>query len=135
MAVISRGIKLSFKLNEDGESGDFTHLTDLLEVPELGGDTESIEITTLGDTARKYTEGIINYGDNLTFKFLYDKVQFQDLNQRAGTIGGVVWKVTLPDDSTCTFEGNGTVKLDGAGVNGALTYTLNIKPSSAMLWE
>ena len=41
MAVISKGITLSYK-----NGGEFTELTNLQEIPELGGDTEAIEITT-----------------------------------------------------------------------------------------
>lgn len=127
MAVISKGIKLSYK----GTGSDFTELTNLQEIPELGGDSESIEITTLADAAHMYTDGILNYGDSLSFKFLYAKTQFETLQ---GLTGSYTWKVTLPDETTCTFGGACSVKLDGVGVNTALTYTLNIKPDSAMAW-
>ena len=51
MATISKGIKL-FK----GE----VELTNLQEIPELGGESEAIEITTLADAAHTYTNGILN---------------------------------------------------------------------------
>ena len=78
-----------------------------------------------------YTDGILNYGDSLSFKFLYDKTQFTTLS---GLSGSQSWKVTLPDTAACTFTGTCSVKLDGVGVNAALTYTLAIKPDSAMEW-
>ena len=133
MATISKGIKLSYKTN--GET--YTDLTNLQEIPELGGDTESIEITVLSDAAHMYTNGIKNYGDSLAFKFLYDTTQFETLNSLSGSVD---WKVSLPDgengviDTTCTFSGTCSVKLDGVGVNSALTYTLSIKPNSEMTW-
>lgn len=127
MAVISKGIELSYKAT--GET--YTTLTNLQEIPELGGETESIEITTLADEGRVYTDGIKNYGDNLSFKFLYDKTQFEALSALTGSIG---WKVELPDGASCTFSGTCSIKLDGAGVNAALTYTLNIRPNSKMVW-
>lgn len=127
MAVISKGITLSYK-NGDGQ---FTALTNLQEIPELGGDVEAIEITTLADAAHMYTDGIKNYGDSLAFKFLYENTQFTTLN---GLTGASEWKVTLPDNTTCTFGGTSSVKLDGVGVNAALTYTLSVKPNSEMLW-
>lgn len=126
MAVISKGITLSY-----GTEGTFTELTNLQEIPDLGGDTEAIEITTLADAAHKYTDGLLNYGDSLAFKFLYEKEQFETLN---GLTGDNEWKVTLPDGATCTFGGTNSVKLDGVGVNAALTYTLAIKPNTAMVW-
>lgn len=125
--MISKGIKLSYK---NGES-QFVDLTDLQEIPDLGGTTESIEITTLADAAHRYEEGLISYGDTLPFKFLYAKEQFAALDALTASCE---WKVSLPDASTCTFSGKGSVKLDGVGVNAALTYTLNIKPDSEMIW-
>lgn len=122
MAVISKGIKLFY-----GE----TELTNLQEIPELGGEVEAIEITTLADAAHMYTDGIKNYGDSLAFKFLYEKEQYTTLN---GLTDTQTWKVELPDGTTCTFGGTCSVMLDGVGVNAALTYTLNIKPNSEMVW-
>ena len=122
MAVISKGIKLY---------RDETPLENLQEIPELGGDAEAIEITVLADEAHMYTEGIKNYGDSIAFKFLYEANQFNDL---ANDDEEHKWKVELPDKTTCSFDGKGSVKLAGVGVNAALTYTLAIKPTSAMVW-
>ena len=127
MAVISKGIKLSYKTS--GET--YTDLTNLQEIPDLGGETEAIEITTLADAAHMYTDGLLNYGDSLGFKFLYEKGQFSTLGALTGSQD---WKVQLPDSATCTFSGACSVKLDGVGTNAALTYTLSIKPDSAMVW-
>lgn len=124
--VISKGIKLSY-----GTGGTYTELTDLQEIPELGGEAESIEITTLADSAHMYTEGIKNYGDSLAFKFLYTKEQFNTLNALTDSTG---WKVELPDGLACTFTGKASVKLDGIGVNAAVTYTLSVKPDSEMIF-
>lgn len=126
MGVLSKGITLSYKLE-----GDFIELTNLQEIPELGGEAEAIEITTLADPAHMYMDGILNYGDSLAFKFLYEKEQFTTLN---GLEESATWKVALPDGATCTFGGVASVKLDGVGVNAALTYTLSIKPDSEMVW-
>ena len=128
MAVISKGITLSYK---GATGGEFIELTNLQEIAELGGETESIEITTLADSAHMYTDGLKNYGDSLPFKFLYEGEQFETLN---GLTGVNAWKVTLPDGAACTFNGSSSVKLDGVGVNAVLTYTLSIKPNSEMIW-
>jgi hypothetical protein len=127
MAVISKGITLSYK----GSTGEFVELTNLQEIPELGGDSEAIEITTLADGAHMYTDGIKNYGDSLAFKFLYEKTQFATLN---GLTASQTWKVALPDGESCSFDGTCSVKLDGVGVNAALTYTLSVKPNTEMVW-
>lgn len=127
MAVISKGITLSYQVGQ----AEMVELTNLMEIPELGGEVEAIEVTTLADAAHMYTDGLINYGDSLAFKFLYETEQFDALQ---GVTQGAKWIVTLPDGAECSFNGNCSVKLDGVGVNAALTYTLNIKPSSEMVW-
>ena len=126
MAVISKGITLSYKVGEE-----FKALTNLQEIPDLGGETEAIEITTLADAAHMYCDGLINYGDSLAFKFLYEKEQFAALGALEGS---QEWKVQLPDGAVCSFNGGSSVKLDGVGIASALTYTLAIKPNSEMLW-
>ena len=129
MAITSKNIKLY----RDGEP-----LDNLQEIPDLGGTAESIEITTLADPAHMYTEGLLNYGDSIAFKFLYEKTQYKKLVDDEASH---VWKVELPDGGEgaqgtyCNFIGKGSVKLDAVGVNAALTYTLNIKPSSKMEWD
>lgn len=128
MAVISKGITLSY---QNGKQGEYIALTNLQEIPELGGDSEAIEITTLADAAHMYTDGIKNYGDSLAFVFLYETTQFETLNNLEGSNG---WQVELPDGTTCAFTGTSSVKLAGVGVNAALTYTLAVKPDSAMIW-
>lgn len=126
MAVISKGITLSYK-----NGSDFIELTNLQEIPDLGGEVEAIEITTLADAAHTYTNGLINYGDSLEFKFLYDKTQFETLN---GLTDVSEWKVELPDGANCSFSGSSSVRLDGVGINSALTYTLAVKPNTKMVW-
>ena len=128
MAVISKGITLSYK---SGEATSYTKLTNLQDIPELGGTSESIEITTLDDAAHMYTDGILNYGDSLSFTFLYDKTQFNTLMALEGSVS---WQVGLPAETTCTFSGTSSVHLAGVGTNAALTYILAIKPDSKMVW-
>ena len=127
MAVISKGITLSYKSGD----GSFIALTNLQEIPELGGDTEAIEITTLADAAHVYTDGLKNYGDSLAFKFLYEEDQFLTLE---GLNGAHNWMVTLPDGLTCTFGGTSSVKLDGTGIGAVITYTLSVKPNTEMVF-
>ena len=129
MAVISKGITLAVK--KDGSQ--FTNLKGLQEIPDLGGETESIEITTLADSAHMYEEGLKNYGDSLDFKFLYDDgTEFFSLQ---AVKNAVEWKVTLPDGTNCTFTGKCSVRLDGVGVAAALTFTLSVKPQTEMVWS
>lgn len=128
--TISKGITLAVKLS----GSTFTNLTNLQEIPSLGSaDKDSIETTTLADSAHTYVDGLENYGDSVDFKFLYEKAQFDTLY---GISGAKEWKVTLPGTSAavCSFSGTSGVSLDGVGTNAALTYTLKIRPTTALTW-
>lgn len=126
--VVSIGITLAYK---NGTAGEFIELANLSEIPDLGGEVEAIEVTNLSDKAHRYVDGLKNYGDSLEFKFYYEGSQFEALN---GLTGVSEWKVTLPDEATCTFSGSSSVKLDGVGMGAVLTYTLAVKPNSEMVW-
>ena len=60
MAILSKGIKLSYS-STGTES--YTDLTDLLEIPSLGGSIDKVDVTTLADASKKYINGIKDYGD------------------------------------------------------------------------
>ena len=129
--TLTKGIKLSYKASSSSSS--YTDLTNLQEIPDLGGSADSVEVTTLDDAAHMYINGLKDYGDSLDFTFLYVKAQFDTLN---GLSGENDWKVTLPGTGAgaCTFKGEPSVRLNGVGVNDALTYTLSIKPTTALTW-
>lgn len=127
--IITKGITLSYKKTD--ASSSYIKLTNLQEIPELGGDAETLETTTLDDAAHTYTEGLISYGDSIAFTFLYETAQFKALQALDGECE---WKVELPDGTACSFRGKSNVKLAGVGVNAVLTYTLSIAPASVMTW-
>lgn len=152
MATISKGITLTWaegnytKSNDTWVStgADPVLLTNLLEIPEIGSSDagyEQIDITTLADSKMKYMNGLESASESeaLEFKFLYEKEQFALLENGAASVHGVwnaagtemsahQWTVTLPDGSTCKFLGKHSVRLEGVGVNSAITYILTVTP-------
>lgn len=125
--LLSKDITLSYKLAEA-----FVELPDLQEIPELGGDVDKVEVTTLADGARRYINGLKDYGD-LAFTFLYgngatDSFRVLTGLETAGTVQE--FQVELGDGTTFTFTGFPHVKMGGAAVNAALTFTLNIALNS-----
>lgn len=76
--VLTKGIELRYReANSEGEfSGDFTKLNDLQEIPDLGGTTDTVEVTTFDDAAHMYIKGLLDYGDSVDFTFLYEATQF-----------------------------------------------------------
>lgn len=126
--ILSKGITLSYK-----DATSFKVIPDLQEIPDLGGDTDTVETTTLADGAKRYIKGIKDYGD-LEFKFLYDNTA-ETSNYRilrkledAGTV--TEWKVAFPDGTEFSFSGSVTTKISGAGVGAAMTFSGTITLST-----
>ena len=120
MAVISKGITLSYSTT----GTDYTVLTNLMEIPEIGnGEKEMVDVTVLTDDVKKSIAGLGDSSQTLSFKFLYEKTQFETLMAFANSMK---WKVTMPDGVTATFDGTPAVRFDSAAPNAALTYTLAI---------
>ena len=141
--ILSQGITLSLK-NDTGT--DFTVIPGLLEVPDIGGTTEKIDVTTLADTSRQYINGIKDYGE-LTFKFIYDGLccdgegsekisNYQYLYNVFDQSGNEPkrWKIEYNGTPTrkfsFTFDGYGSLTMDAMSVNSALTFTLTITLAS-----
>lgn len=125
--ILTKGIKLSY-----GSGENYTALTNLMEIPEIGnGAPEKVEVTVLEDNVKKYIAGLGDSGQDLAFKFLYDKTQFQTLLAMNESTG---WKVEMPDGVYATFKGTPAVKFDSASPNNALTYTLTIIVESEIVF-
>ena len=119
--ILTKGITLSYKA---GASGEYTVLTNLQEIPEIGnGAPEKIETTVLTDEAKTYIAGLGDSGQELAFKFLYEKEQFEDLIALKASCD---WKVAMPDGVAATFKGTPSVKFNSAAPNAALGYTLTV---------
>ena len=131
--VLTKGISLSYR--EAESSADFTKLKDLQEIPDLGGTTDTVEVTTFDDAAHMYIKGLLDYGDSVDFTFLYAADQFATLSAMDGQYE---WQVYLPEDAagnsgiTCTFLAECAVRINGQGTNEAIQYTLQITPMSEM---
>lgn len=118
--ILTKGITLGY--STDGSS--FTVLTNLMEIPEIGnGEKEMIDVTVLTDDVKKSIAGLGDSSQTLSFKFLYEKTQFETL---MGMEASCKWRVTMPDGVTATFDGTPATRFDSAAPNAALTYTLAI---------
>ena len=140
--ILSQGINLSIKKDT---GTDFTVIPGLLEVPDIGGTTEKIDVTTLADTSRQYINGIKDYGE-LTFKFIYDGLCCKDGSNDVSNYQYLynvfdqsgnepkTWKIEYNGTPTrkfsFTFNGYGSLTMDAMSVNSALTFTLTITLAS-----
>lgn len=125
--ILTKGITLSY-----GTDGAMNALTNLMEIPEIGnGAKEKIETTTLADNVKTYIAGLGDSGQDLAFKFLYEKAQFETLMAIEET---QKWEVAMPDGIKAQFDGTPSVKFDAASPNNALTYTLTVLVESEIVF-
>lgn len=127
-------------LMKKGSSDDtWSKLVDIKEFPDLGGEPEMLETTTLSDNMQTYIAGIQSL-DGLTFTANYDKEDFQTLkalegkeNNYAVWFGGTGDAGSLtPDGSNgkFSFKGQLSVFPVGGGVNEVVDMSITIAPST-----
>ncbi len=123
--LVGTGTKLE-RSSDDGASWE--EFADIKTIPELGGDTEKVDVTTLADDRRKQVEGIQN-ASNVQFQVVYKGPSFAKALAEAGDRKQYQWKVTYPDGMTVTMRGSYNIKFASVAVNGALGYTITITVS------
>lgn len=113
-------------------------LVDIKDYPDLGGDPEQVEITTLSDPMRRYLAGIQDV-DSLEFTANYTATDYATLAALAHTqTDFAVWF----DDGTAqtpggalgkfSFKGELTVYATGGGVNDPREMKIVITTSTAI---
>lgn len=117
----------------------YEKLCDIKEFPDLGGEPEMLETTTLSDSMQTYIAGIQTL-DSLSFTANYDLTTFQALKELEGStekyavwFGGTGEGATLtPDGSNGKFEFEGQLSVypEGGGVNEVVDMNITIAPST-----
>lgn len=123
--MLANGATLGYKTT----GTTFTTLAGLKEIPELGGEPEKVDVTTLADSAKQYEYGITDYGD-LEFKFMYSNSSATDsyrvLRGLATAKTKTDFQLTLKDGTKFSWSAIPNVKLGGGGVNAAIDFTLKM---------
>lgn len=121
--LTANNTKVSYKA---AGADKFTELEYLMEVPEIGGDYEKIDVTVLSDSVKRYVPGMKEIGD-LVLKFLYDNSSatsnFRVLKGLETAQEAATFKIAYPDGTSHQFEAIPAVKMDAATVNGAMTFS------------
>ena len=125
--MLANGATLGYK--KKGAEEDYTILTGLKEIPELGEDPEKVENTGLADKTKQYEFGIGDAGD-LTYKFKYenssDKSPYRVMRLAAATKEVMSFCETLPDGTKYEYDAQVSVKRTGGGVNAVMEWNLNM---------
>lgn len=134
----------------DGTS--YTKVIDIKDFPDLGGDPETIDTTTLTDKMRTSVPGI-SEAENFVFTANYDPAQFQTLvgyatadegapNYYAVWFGGTdatqVGADPTPTGNLGKFEFKGTMSqpyVAGGGVNEARSISISIAPATPVVFN
>ena len=128
-----------FLMHKASSGSTYTKLIDIKEFPDLGGEPEMLETTTLSDNMQTYIAGIQSM-DGLSFSANYDMTEYQKLKALEGKkesyavwFGGTESSGTVtPDGSNgkFAFDGELSVYPVGGGVNEVVGMNITIAPSS-----
>lgn len=126
-----------FLMQKNGST--WNKLVDIKEFPDLGGEPEMLETTTLSDNMQTYIPGIQSL-DGLSFTCNYTLADFKTLKALEGeTNSYAVWLggtetggVLTPDGSNgkFSFDGQLSVYPVGGGVNEVIDMNVTIAPST-----
>lgn len=133
-----------FLMKKGTEPATYEKLVDIKEFPDLGGEPEMLETTTLSDNMQTYIAGIQSL-DGLSFTANYDMTDFQKLKALEGKINSyAVWfggqesgGVVTPDGSNGKFKFDGQLSVYpvGGGVNEVVDMNISIAPSTPITFS
>ena len=128
-----------FLMHKENSGETYSKLIDIKEFPDLGGEPEMLETTTLSDKMQTYIAGIQSL-DALSFSANYTLADYQKLKALEGkTESYAVWfggtesgGVVTPDGSNgkFSFDGELSVYPVGGGVNEVVGMNISIAPST-----
>lgn len=117
----------------------YTKLVDIKNFPDLGGEPERIDVTTLSDRVRKYIAGVQDIA-SMQFTANYTAADFNKLNNLTGSQREyAVWigattsnSVDTPtgDDGKFSWTGDLVVYKTGGDVNAAQEMSITVYPST-----
>ncbi len=126
-------------LMHSSTGSDYTKLVDIKDYPDLGGEPEMLQTTTLSDKMHTYTPGIQSL-EGMTFTANYDVDVYAELDALkdkeeyfsvwfGGTESGETVTPT-GEDGKFNFKGKLNVFVSGGGVNEVRDMTISIAPST-----
>jgi hypothetical protein len=126
MAISTYGVTLKW----GASSASLDKVIDIKNFPDLGGAPELIETTTLSDSAQTYIQGIQSM-DAMEFRANYTKEDFEAVEADANT--SLYYALEFGEDGSegvFEWQGEHTVWVTGADVNGVVEMVISIAPST-----
>ena len=130
----------SFLMSGTGTPLLYSKLLDIKDYPDLFGDPNQLQATTLSDTQHWYVEGVKDNAGALNFTANYDAATFNTIKSSEGTEGNyALWfgeggTPVAPDghNGKFSFKGYPYVKLVGKGVDEVREMVVGIIPSTGI---
>lgn len=123
MAISSYNVTLKFGSNSATEA------IVIKDFPDLFGEPNLLETTTLSDDAQTFIPGIKQM-ELMTFTINYDKTVCETIKNSEGSEQH--YELSFSDGSKFTWTGQHTLGISGAGVDEVVEATLNVVPGSAI---
>ncbi len=128
-----------FLMKKESTGNTYSKLIDIKEFPDLGGDPEMLETTTLSDKMQTFIAGVQSM-DAMQFTANYTLSEYKELQKLNGkTESYAVWFGGTESGGTLTptgsdgkfkFDGQLTCYPNGGGVNEVINLTISIAPST-----
>lgn len=112
----------------------FVKVVCIKDIPDLGGDPETIETTDLCDDAQTYIEGLMG-NDTLSFTANFNQYVLHSINTILKGVSrevAIVFGDLAGKDGKFTFTGQVSGRMNGFGVNEVREMTINIVPTSSI---
>jgi len=100
---------------------------DIKEFPDLMGEPNMLETTTMSDAAQTYIPGIKSM-DSMAFTYNYDKETFTKVKADEGK--AMHYVLEFSDGSSFKWQGTHTATLAGKGVDEVIEAGISIAPST-----
>lgn len=128
MAISTYGVVLKW----GASSESLTKKVDIKDFPDLFGDPNLLETTTLANTQQTYIPGILS-SDMKAFTANYTSADFAACNADANK--ELYYSLEFSDGSSFAWQGKHTMGLPGKGVDEVIEMTINIVPSTDITFK
>jgi hypothetical protein len=125
MAISSQGVYLKWGTT----AANVATVVNIKDFPDLGGAPNMLECTTLADATQVFINGI-KQQSTMEFTLNYDSTLFTTVASTENT--ALHYAIDTVDSGYFSFQGQHTVYVLGAGVDGVLEMKLVIAPSTAI---
>ena len=133
MAQISKGVQVKYKIGSSTEKV----IPDLTSIPTLGTAPSTQDATTLSDSMKVYVEGLMDLGGALSFGALFTPALFEAVEEMNNATDTIMYSIEFPAPLSKKVSFTGTcapIAPDEVSVDGVLTASVNITPTSVFTW-